>query len=257
MMRKCDVYYAIFCWFLYSSKCSLVITSQTTQKMLLKKKKKVYISKTMILNFNVYVCKSYACHIWCATALQILELKCLILVKLMLHNQIKWSHFSSVCRAELLRITNITEVCDLRHHLYPQSVFPHAIFSVCFFFHLLSNLLYESPNHPLSDLCFNCSTAVICTLKCFTVGIKWIQCIKKQTNVETKKEMVKKEWNLGNDLWWVSQQEKPLPASPFLSLYTLLLLDLSIFSSFLILQCPHLFFQKNPHALLSYMWFLH
>lgn len=65
------------------------------------------------------------------------------------------------------------------------------------FFHLLSNLLYKSPNHPLSDLCFNCSTAVVCTLQCFTVGMKWIQYAKNKTNLETKKRDGKKRMKFG------------------------------------------------------------
>lgn len=128
-----------------------------------------------------------------------------------------------------------------------------SLFSICIsashflsFFHLLSNLLYKSPNHLLSDLCFNCSTAVICTPRCFTVGIKWIQSVKNKTNLETekKKRMKFGKWSLMS----FPARKAPPRFSFFFSLYTLLL-DLSDFSSFWFVSKFGL--SETPHALLS------
>ncbi len=126
------------------------------------------------------------------------------------------------------------------------------------FFHLLSDLLYKSPNHPLSDLCFNCSTAVVCTLQCFTVGMKWIQYAKNKTNLETKKRDGKKRMKFGKWSLMSFPAGKPLHASRSLSstlLYTLLL-DLSVSPSFWF-SSVHICSFETPHAFLSYSWFLH
>lgn len=115
------------------------------------------------------------------------------------------------------------------------------------FFHLLSNLLYKSPNHPLSDLCFNCSTAVVCTLQCFTVGIKWIQYAKKLNKFRDKKKDGKKRMKFGKLSLLSFPAGKAPPRFSFSFIHTVVHSSpWSIrFSLFLILQCPHLFFRNT------------